>query len=90
MADWNDIGGRARNLALAGLVKARDIGESAKLSLDNLSEEEALKKIYAEIGRLYVASHPEPEEGYEELYRQLAESEDKLEQNKSRIASLKE
>jgi len=37
-----------------------------------------------------VASHPEPEEGYEELYRQLAESESKLERNKGRIASLKE
>ena len=51
MADWKNLGDRAKNLTLVGLGKARDLGESAKLNLDNVSEEENRKKILAEIGK---------------------------------------
>ena len=51
MADWKNLGDRAKNLTLVGLGKARDLGESAKLNLDNVSEEETRRKILAEIGR---------------------------------------
>ena len=46
MAEWKDIGSKAKNLTLAGLGKARDLGESAKLNLDNVSEEENKKRVY--------------------------------------------
>ena len=45
MAEWKDIGSKAKNLTLAGLGKARDLGESAKLNLDNVSEEENKKRL---------------------------------------------
>ena len=40
MAEWKELGNKAKNLTLAGLGKARDLGQSAKLNLDNVSEEE--------------------------------------------------
>ena len=45
MAEWKELGNKAKNLTLAGLGKARDLGQSAKLNLDNVSEEENRKRI---------------------------------------------
>lgn len=90
MADWKNIGNRAKNLTLAGLGKARDLGESAKLNLDNVSEEENRKRILAEIGKRFVAENPAPPEGYGDLYQQLEETGAKIEANKARINQLKD
>ena len=90
MAEWKDLGNKAKNLTLAGLGKARDLGESAKLNLDNVSEEENKKRAYAEIGKRFVAENPTPPEGYEELYRQLEQADAKISANKARINELKD
>ena len=74
MAEWKNLGNKAKNLTLAGLGKAKDLGESAKLNLDNVSEEENKKKIWAEIGKRFMEENPVPPEGYEELYRRLEEA----------------
>ena len=71
MAEWKDLGNKAKNLTLAGLGKARDLGESAKLNLNNVSEEENKKRIYVEIAKRFVEENPTPPEGYVELYAQL-------------------
>ena len=55
MAEWKELGNKAKNLTLAGLGKARDLGQSAKLNLDNVSEEENRKRIYVEIGKRFVS-----------------------------------
>lgn len=90
MAEWKELSYKAKNLTLAGLGKARELGESAKLSLDNVSEGEARKRVYAEIGKRYVETHPEPEEGYEELYQRLAEIEKRLSANREKQKTLKD
>ena len=90
MAEWKDLGNKAKNLTLAGLGKARDLGESAKLNLDNVSEEENKKRAYAEIGKRFVVENPIPPEGYEELYRQLEQADAKISANKARINELKD
>ena len=90
MAEWKDLGNKAKNLTLAGLGKARDLGESAKLNLDNVSEEENKKRAYAEIGKRFVAENPIPPEVYEELYRQLEQADAKISANKARINELKD
>ena len=90
MAEWKDLGNKAKNLTLAGLGKARDLGESAKLNLDNVSEEENKKRAYAEIGKRFVAENPIHPEGYEELYRQLEQADAKISANKARINELKD
>ena len=90
MADWKNLGDRAKNLTLVGLGKARDLGESAKLNLDNVSEEENRKKLLAEIGKRFMAANPVPPEGYEDLYRKLEEADARIASNKERLGKLKE
>ena len=63
MAEWKELGNKAKNLTLAGLGKARDLGQSAKLNLDNVSEEENRKRIYVEIGKRFVSKHATAPEG---------------------------
>ena len=58
MADWKNLGDRAKNLTLVGLGKARDLGESAKLNLDNVSEEENRKRKHLLRGELLSIRSP--------------------------------
>lgn len=90
MAEWKEWGDKAKNLTRAGIGKAKDLGESAKLSLDTVSEEENRKRILAEIGKQFVEANPEAPEGYEALYDQLAQTDAKISANKARISALKE
>ena len=89
MADWKNLGNKAKNLTAAGLGKAKDLGQSAKLNLDIVSEEENKKRVYLEIGKRYVLENPVAEEGYEDLYRQLEEIEARIAANKARLDELK-
>ena len=57
MADWNAWKEKALNLTRTGVSKAKVLGEIARLNLDNLSEEEKIKKAYIEIGERYVSQH---------------------------------
>ena len=84
MAEWKELGNKAKNLTLAGL------GQSAKLNLDNVSEEENRKRIYVEIGKRFVSEHATAPEGYETFYRQLEEVEGRIEANKARLNQLKD
>ncbi len=90
MAEWKDIGNKAKNLTLAGLGKAKDLGESAKLNLDNVSEEENKRRILAEIGKRFVAENPTAPEGYAALYEQLAAVEGRIAANEARLRDLKD
>ncbi|MBR2491443.1 MAG: serine proteinase [Ruminiclostridium sp.] len=89
MADWKNLGNKAKNLTYVGLGKAKELGETAKLNLDNVSEEENKKRVYAEIGKRYVLENPVAEEGYADLYRQLEEIEARIAANKARLGELK-
>ena len=89
MADWKDLSNKAKNLTVVGIGKAKELGQSAKLNLDNVSEEENKKRIYAEIGKRYVLENPVAEEGFEDLYRQLDEIEARIAANKAKLEELK-
>ena len=89
MADWKNLTNKAKNLTYVGLGKAKELGETAKLNLDNVSEEENKKRIYAEIGKRYVLENPVAEEGYADLYAQLEEIEARITANKARLDELK-
>ena len=89
MADWKDLSNKAKNLTVVGIGKAKELGQSAKLNLDNVSEEENKKRIYAEIGKRYVLENPVAEEGYADLYRQLEEIEARIAANKAKLEELK-
>ena len=89
MADWKDLSNKAKNLTVVGIGKAKELGQTAKLNLDNVSEEENKKRIYAEIGKRYVLENPVAEEGFEDLYRQLDEIEARIAANKAKLEELK-
>ena len=89
MADWKDLSNKAKNLTVVGIGKAKELGQTAKLNLDNVSEEENKKRIYAEIGKRYVLENPVAEEGFEDLYRQLEEIEARIAANKAKLEELK-
>ena len=89
MAEWKELGNKAKNLTLAGLGKARDLGQSAKLNLDNVSEEENRKRIYVEIGKRFVSEHAMRLKN-DTFYRQLEEVEGRIEANKARLNQLKD
>lgn len=90
MAEWKELGNKAKNLTLAGLGKAKDLGESAKLNLDNVSEEENKRRVLAEIGKRFVAENPTAPEGYAALYEQLAAVEGRIAANEARLRDLKD
>jgi hypothetical protein len=89
MADWKNLTNKAKNLTYVGIGKAKELGETAKLNLDNVSEEENKKRIYAEIGKRYVLENPVAEEGYADLYAQLEEIEARIAANEARLDELK-
>ena len=89
MADWKNLGNKAKNLTLAGLGKAKDLGESAKLNLDNVSEEENRKRILAEIGKRFMEYNPVAPAGYEDLYRRLEEVDARIAANRDRLGKLR-
>lgn len=89
MADWKDLSNKAKNLTYVGIGKAKELGQTAKLNLDNVSEEENKKRVYAEIGKRYVLENPVAEEGFEDLYRQLEEIEARIAANKAKLDELK-
>lgn len=92
MADLNAWMEKAVNLTRAGVSKAKDIGEIARLNLDNVSEQEKIKHAYMEIGERYVALHQSsgPEEGYEAMFRKIEEAQARIRANKEKIAQIKE
>lgn len=89
MADWNAWKEKALNLTRTGVGKAKVLGEIARLNLDNLSEEEKIKKAYIAIGERYMSLHQEaPEEGYEVMVQNVLKARENIAANKEKIANL--
>ena len=86
----DSIKDRAMDLAQSGVAKSRQIAEIAKLKTANMSEEDAMKKAYIEIGKLYYAERGmAPEAAYEALCRKITAAKVNIEENKSRIEELR-
>ena len=77
MAFLDELKDRAMDLGRAGVAKSKQLAEITKLSLNNASEEDAIKKAYVEIGKLYYAE------------RRITAAKVNIEENKNRIAELK-
>ena len=90
MAFFDELKSRAVDLAQTGAAKSKQVAELAKLNLNNASEEEAIKKAYTEIGKLYYEANAcsvAPE--FAELFEKVTTAKINIEENKSRIAELK-
>lgn len=55
MAFFDDLKDKATDLGRAGMAKSKQLMEITKLSLNNSGEEDAIRKAYLEIGKLYYA-----------------------------------
>lgn len=90
MNNWKIFKNKTKSLTLAGVGKAKELGEMTKTNLNNLAEEEKIAQTYAEIGKLYVQLHEDaPEEAYVELFARLKQAKQNIQKNKDRAATLK-
>ena len=81
---------KGKELAADGVAKAKELGEISKLKMENVTEQEAIRKAYYEIGQIYFASCGEnPEEPYAALCEKVRASKAKIEYNEERIADIK-
>lgn len=90
MAFLDELKDRAMDLGRAGVAKSKQLAEITKLSLNNASEEDAIKKAYVEIGKLYYAERGmAPEAAYAALCEKVTAAKVNIEENKARIEDLK-
>lgn len=90
MISFDKLKKKAKALAQTGADRAVDSGRIAKLNLSNFSDEESLKKIYTEIGKLYyVENGLTPESGFEALCDKVTEIKAHIEVNKSKITDIR-
>ena len=82
---------RAADLAQAGVAQSKRLAEIAKLKTANMAEEDAIKKAYIEIGKLYYAEKgATPDGAYAAACEKITASKAVIETNNERIAELKQ
>ncbi len=82
---------RATDLAQAGVAQSKRLAEIAKLKAANMSEEDAIKKAYIEIGKLYYAEKgTSPEGAFAAACEKITAAKAAIEANNDRISELKE
>lgn len=90
MAFLDELKDRAMDLGRAGVAKSKQLAEIGKLNLSSAGEEDAIKKAYIEIGKLYYAERGmAPETAYVALCEKITASKITIEENKARIAEIK-
>ncbi len=88
--DFDAITARISSLAQSGMAKAKDLAEIAKLKVNNATEQDAIRKAYIEIGKLYFAQHADdPDPAFAALCAQIAERKEKIAYNDERITDIK-
>ena len=88
--DFETIKAKARALTNTGVAKAKELSEIGKLKVQNVSEQDEIRRAYLEIGKIYYEQHgQEPDVAYAAQCRKIDESMAKIEYNNIRIADLK-
>ena len=81
---------KATDLAQTGAAESKRLAEIAKLKSANLSEENAIKKAYVEIGKLYYEQMAAaPGEDFAAACEKITAAKAAIEANNDRIAELK-
>ena len=82
---------QATDLAQAGVAQSKRLAEIAKLKMANMAEEDAIKKAYIELGKLYYAEQgATPDGAYASACERITASKALIETNNERIAELKQ
>lgn len=81
---------RAKEITETGIAKAKELAEIAKLKVNNSTEQEAIRKAYSELGKLYFAERGSaPEAAYADACQRIADSMARISYNNERIADIK-
>ena len=81
---------KARELADSGVAKAKEITEIGKLKVSNSTEQEAIRKAYSELGKLYFAERGSaPEAAYADACQRITDALARISYNNERIADIK-
>ena len=81
---------KAKELASVGAAKARELSEIGKLKVQNSTEQEAIRKAYSDLGKLYYAEHgSDPEPACAELCQSITDSLARISYNNERIADIR-
>ena len=81
---------KAKELADTGATKAREVSEIGKLKVQNSTEQEAIRKAYSDLGKLYYAERGSaPEAAYAELCQSITDALARISYNNERIADIK-
>ena len=90
MALFDNLKEKATDFAQSGAAKAKQLTEIAKLKASNLAEEDAIKKAYIEIGKLYYAEKGDaPEAAYAAACEKVGRAKANIAANKARLAELR-
>ena len=88
---FENLRDRATDLAQAGVAQSKRLAEIAKLKTANMAEEDAIKKAYMEIGKLYYAEQgATPDGAYAAACEKITAAKAAIEANNDRIAELKQ
>lgn len=90
MGFFDNLKSKATDLAQTGVAQSKRLAEIAKLKTANLGEEDAIKKAYIEIGKLYYAEMGHaPDGAYAAACEKITAAKAAIEANNDRIAELK-
>lgn len=91
MALIDELKVKAVELTQVGVAKSKQLAEIARLNLANAGENDSIRKAYLELGKLYYAERGmAPEAGYTALCEKITAAKINIEENKARIAQIKE
>ena len=86
----NDLQERATDLAQSVVATSKRLAEIAKLKASNMAEEDTIRKVYVELGKLYYAEHgTTPDGAYAAACEKITAARAAIETNNDRIAELK-
>ena len=81
---------KAKEITETGIAKAKELAEIAKLKVNNSTEQEAIRKAYSELGKLYYAERGSaPEAAYADACQRITDSMARISYNNERIADIK-
>ena len=81
---------KAKELADTGAAKAKELAEVGKLKVSNSTEQEAIRKAYSELGKLYYAERGSaPEAAYADACQRITDALARISYNNERIADIK-
>ena len=81
---------KAKELADTGVAKAKELTEIGKLKVNNSAEQEAIRKAYSELGKLYYAERASaPEPAYADICQRITDALARISYNNERIADIK-